>query len=189
MFSLLLVSRKRPLSHTFLLGYHALVSCGFHHRPTTCPNHFSTDWVPFWCTTCKACPMDTWGPTSLRNPVTKSIFAFQPRQKMIHFICSPILSCLWKFLQNHKNVSITNTDYVGSLKESVSCSRQVKSGSNKWGNRKRLKGGRHTFEGFGYHSCKNLCWEIKRFHVWRFYPPLRCYKLADKRLFIIDWNN
>ena len=29
MFPLLLVSRKRPLFHTFLLGYHALVSCLF----------------------------------------------------------------------------------------------------------------------------------------------------------------
>ena len=40
-FPLLPISRKRPLSHIFLVSYHAIVSCHFLYRGTTCHNHIS----------------------------------------------------------------------------------------------------------------------------------------------------
>ena len=134
---------------------------------------------------------------SLNNhdPITKSGFTIQPLQKKtVYFtrsICSAIVWCLWKFLQDHKrSPSSTSTTLVHffNKKMSVSWSGQVKSRSNKWGDRKSLDKGRGTFEDFelfGYHSCKNLCCELKRFHLiigWWFYLLLRCYKLADRRL-------
>ena len=127
------------------------------------------------------------------DPVTKSGSTIQPLQKhglfhKIHMFWDSVM--LMKIPPRSQKVSIINIDYVSSLKKmSASWSGQVKrSRSNKWGDRKSLDKGRGTFEDFelfGYHSCKNLCCELERFHsitAWWFYLLLRCYKLADRRL-------
>jgi len=128
------------------------------------------------------------------DPITKSGFTIQPLQKKNGLFHKILMFCdsvmLMKIPPRSQKVSIINIDYVSSLKKmSASWSGQVKrSRSNKWGDWKSLDKGRGTFEDFelfGDHSCKNLCCELKRFHlitVWWFYLLLRCYKLADRRL-------
>ena len=121
------------------------------------------------------------------DPITKSGFTIQPLQKhyFTRSICSAIVSYLWKIT---KGLHHQHRLRQFIKKMSVSWSGQVRSRSNKWGDRKSLdkeRGAFENFELFGYHSCKNLCCELKRFHLitgWWFYLLLRCYKHADRRL-------
>jgi len=105
------------------------------------------------------------------DPITKSGLALQPRQKVVHFnfvtsICSLILSCLWN--SSERSLSSKQVTSVHLKKSQCYVSGQIKNGTNKWGNQKRLERGRHAFEDFelfGYHSCKNFCSQLKKFHL------------------------
>jgi len=79
-----------------------------------------------------------------QDPITKSGFAFLLDKKVAHFvgsICSPILSCLWKFLQNNKGLHHQHQ----LIKKKVSIVfTSGKSGTNKWGKSKEI-GQRETY--------------------------------------------
>jgi len=219
-FPLLLVSRKRPLSHISLVSYHAMVSCHFLYRPTTCHNHFSIDSVqrtrtleqesgstlylleqgqrrrkynssPFSCDHTRTTNNEIFHTFQLNNntnhdSTTRTGLAFLLDKKVVHFvrsICSPILSCLWKFLQDHTGLHHQNRPCRFILKKkSVSCSCQVNAGSTKrdWTRGDVL---------LRISSCSVTIF-VKTFvansrdFIWWFYLPLRCYKLADERLCI-----